>query len=354
MHQDVRPKNVMTKGPNTYLIDFCLATEIKPERSGCARRGGLLGSPCFASISALKGKYQFPKDDLEALGYTLVWLLKGSLPWASDESGANLLDLEGKKLGCSVQELCQGCPNELVYYFNYIRGVKDNDAPNYEFLRGLLSFAHQGTSHSKGPVASLISDRQLQLRQKAMHDDLLSNESSSFLSISSPPGVEMPQLSEHPDFIEELDVKASSMKASFESIICSIGDMRDLSSLGLEEAGSSLRQTPKLEPARNDVNLNTPKTKPPTWKMPRNSKRLITIVEVKETAVRSTTLKDEAITQRKHFDLPLTPYHRSSNEKFCVVSTEPSDSPPTISRRLKRKMRAIRQGTPENSRCLIA
>jgi casein kinase 1 len=361
VHQDVRPKNVMTKGPNTYLIDFCLATEIKPERSGHTRRGGLLGSPCFASLSALMGKYQFPKDDIEALGYSIVWLLKGSLPWASNESEDNLLELESKKLSCSVRHICQDCPDELVYYFNYIRGLSDKDTPNYEFLRGLLSFACQGRSQSKEPVALSISERRLQPRQRVMVDDLPSSM-SSFLSVSSIPGLEMTQRSEPPDFIEEpeLGMEGSSKKGNLESIICSIGDLR--SPLGLDEVDSPLKPTPPSKHTTNDLNANSPLVKSPPRKIPhigkleearRSSKRLITIVEVKEAVVKRLRIADE-ITQRESFDLVLTPQHRLVQEKLCEVSTEPTDSPPVISQRLKRQMREMRQRSPENRSCLIA
>lgn len=361
VHQDVRPKNVMTKGPNTYLIDFCLATEIKPKCSGQTRRGGLLGSPCFASLSALMGKYQFPKDDIEALGYSIVWLLKGSLPWASNESEDNLLELESKKLSCSVQEICQDCPNELVYYFNYIKGLDDNDTLNYEFLRGLLSFACQGRNQSKETVALSISERRLQRRQRVTVDDLSSNM-SSFLSVSSIPGQEITQLSEPHNFIEEpeLGMEASSKKANFESIISSIGDLR--SPLGVDEVDSPLIQTPASKLTTNDLNVNSPLVNLPPRKTPhigkleearRSSKRLITIVEVKEAVAKRPRVADE-MTQRERFHLALTTQHRLVQQKFCEISTEPRDNSPVISRRVKRQMREIRQRSPDNWSCLIA
>lgn len=40
-----------------------------------------VGTRKFASIAAHKGMKQGKKDDMESLLYTLVYLLKGELPW---------------------------------------------------------------------------------------------------------------------------------------------------------------------------------------------------------------------------------------------------------------------------------
>ena len=45
------------------------------------QHGGLIGTARFASINAHLGLEQSRRDDMIALGYLLVYLAKGRLPW---------------------------------------------------------------------------------------------------------------------------------------------------------------------------------------------------------------------------------------------------------------------------------
>jgi hypothetical protein len=43
-----------------------------------------------------------------------------------------------RKQSIKVTELCQGLPAEFTTYMNYIRGLHDQDKPDYKYLRSLF------------------------------------------------------------------------------------------------------------------------------------------------------------------------------------------------------------------------
>ena len=80
-------------------------------------------------------------DDLESLGYVLLYFALGSLPWqgvkAATEEERNEL-IKQKKFGVPVTKLCEGLPEEFATYISYTRSLGFRDKPNYAYLRKLF------------------------------------------------------------------------------------------------------------------------------------------------------------------------------------------------------------------------
>ena len=108
---------------NVYCVDFGLSKRFRnpktlqhiPYRDGRS----LTGTPRYASINNHLGIEQSRRDDLESIGYILIYFLKGSLPWqglkAKNTSRKYGMILE-KKQQVSIANLCQGCPTQFAEY----------------------------------------------------------------------------------------------------------------------------------------------------------------------------------------------------------------------------------------------
>jgi serine/threonine protein kinase len=128
-----------------YLIDFGLAKRYR--RPGSLvhippkDKKNLTGTARYASINTHKGLEQSRRDDLESLGYVLVYFLKGQLPWQGLRA-ANRNDKYGrifeKKYMTSPEVLCEGLPCEFVSYFQLVRGLRFEERPDYDVLRRLF------------------------------------------------------------------------------------------------------------------------------------------------------------------------------------------------------------------------
>ena len=78
---------------------------------------------------------------MEALGYSLLHLFHGSLPWQgiyAPSENAKMVRIGEMKLGPAMEEYLQGSPPEFAAYFHHVRGLQFEEEPDYEFLVSLF------------------------------------------------------------------------------------------------------------------------------------------------------------------------------------------------------------------------
>ena len=99
IHRDIKPQNFVIgqdDPENIYLIDFGLAEKYLNVKRDPKERVGMVGTARYTSINSQLGYQQCRKDDLESIGYMMVYFLKGALPWqeivaATKEQKYNLI-----------------------------------------------------------------------------------------------------------------------------------------------------------------------------------------------------------------------------------------------------------------------
>ena len=150
LHRDIKPDNfTIGRGKKShiiYLIDFGLAKKYKSSKGNhehikYSENKKLIGTARYASINALKGCEQGRRDDMESLGYVLMYFLRGNLPWQglklSKRDDRNKKIYEVKK-ETSPEELCVGYPKQFCEYIRYTRNLKFEQEPNYDYLKRLI------------------------------------------------------------------------------------------------------------------------------------------------------------------------------------------------------------------------
>ncbi|KAM3136922.1 Casein kinase 1-like protein 2 [Paramecium bursaria] len=156
LHRDIKPDNFLIgtgkRAHKVYIIDFGLAKRYI-QKDGkhipYKENKNLTGTARYASINTHLGIEQGRRDDLESVGYVMMYFLKGQLPWqnlkASNKKDKYERIME-KKISTSIEALCKGFPQELATYLTYVRNLRFDEKPDYSYLRTLLKdlFTKQG------------------------------------------------------------------------------------------------------------------------------------------------------------------------------------------------------------------
>ena len=138
IHRDLKPGNFMMGhgpyAPVLHLIDFGMA---KPyvDKAGnhiaMSDRNFIIGTTMFMSINIHHSRRLGRRDYLENLGYVLLFLMKGSLPWMGMDHMATL----AKKEEIDLDTLCLGLPPFFRELMEHARALEFEARPNYKQLR---------------------------------------------------------------------------------------------------------------------------------------------------------------------------------------------------------------------------
>ncbi|KAK4276977.1 hypothetical protein QN277_015056 [Acacia crassicarpa] len=142
VHGDVKPENFLLGPPGTpdekklFLVDLGLATRWRDNSTGLhveydQRPDVFRGTVRYASVHAHLGRTGSRRDDLESLAYTLIFLLRGRLPWQGYQGENKGFLVCKKKMATSPETLCCFCPLPFRQFVEYVVNLKFDEEPNY-------------------------------------------------------------------------------------------------------------------------------------------------------------------------------------------------------------------------------
>lgn len=149
LHRDIKPDNFLMglgrKANVVYIIDFGLAKRFRDPTTNrhipYKENKNLTGTARYASCNTHLGIEQSRRDDLESLGYVLLYFLRGSLPWQGLKAATKKQKYDKiceKKLSTRIEVLCKSHPVEFASYFHYCHSLTFDQRPDYGFLKRLF------------------------------------------------------------------------------------------------------------------------------------------------------------------------------------------------------------------------
>ena len=148
VHGDIKPENFVTKfnfDTTIHIIDFGLAKRYNDYKSGLhipfRKTQNFAGTPMYSSINTHLGIEQSRRDDIESFAYTLLYFLKGSLPWKRiegnkiEEKYERILEM---KLSILNDDFCKDLPKQFIDLLSYAQGMKFEEEPDYNYIKKLL------------------------------------------------------------------------------------------------------------------------------------------------------------------------------------------------------------------------
>jgi serine/threonine protein kinase len=128
-----------------YFVDFGLAKEYRNLVSHIHRKlvmgKSLSGTVRYASLHTHHGLEQARRDDLESVIYSLLYFLRGSLPWQGLRAKTKRQKYEKiaeLKQTISVEELCSNLPQQIKTIAVYVKSLTFDEQPDYDYIKRQL------------------------------------------------------------------------------------------------------------------------------------------------------------------------------------------------------------------------
>jgi len=158
IHRDIKPENFLIGNTLTdkrnviHIIDLGLSKIYMDLETGkhipFKEDKSIVGTPSYMSVNTHLGKELSRRDDVESLGYMLIYFLRGNLPWQMKyleprTLKGKLSKIHDMKMEMNISSLCKNCcstevTQTMVTYFELVKQLDFEEEPKYNDLRMLF------------------------------------------------------------------------------------------------------------------------------------------------------------------------------------------------------------------------
>jgi len=148
LHRDIKLQNFLTAYRDCtkfYICDFGLSDfYLNPENNThipMTKGHSRYGTVRYASMNNHKGHEQSRRDDLESLGFVLLYAARGSLPWQTirdEDRRQKWSKVYEMKRNTSIASLCESLPPVFIDYMNIVRKLGFEERPQYGELKRMF------------------------------------------------------------------------------------------------------------------------------------------------------------------------------------------------------------------------
>ena len=144
IHRDIKPNNFLIGyGENSSMVfvtDFGLSRNFMKNGKHIEfnSKKNMVGTLRYASVNTHMGIEQSRRDDLESVGYMLIYFLKESLPWQGlkyNSESEHMEQIGTMKITTNLNKLCDKIPNQFKQYLKICKDLKFEEKPDYDKLR---------------------------------------------------------------------------------------------------------------------------------------------------------------------------------------------------------------------------
>lgn len=133
VHRDIKPENFLFGLDNLnklYLIDFGLCKKIifENKHNQIKTTSGIIGSKNYMSINSHNHIELSRRDDLESIGYMLLYLYNGKLDWNNESNEIKILNMKQNVLNYD------NIPNVIINYIKLVKSLDYTETPNYNLI----------------------------------------------------------------------------------------------------------------------------------------------------------------------------------------------------------------------------